>query len=299
MEAARLTEAMPMSDDRPENLSELAEEYLQSLEFVPSKDSEKLREELEYWEEQVQDFEEETPMHEMAIEERDEVQEQLDAMESKGKRYEELRTELLTRASREFAPHGEWLDPNAIEALSHALTGRRMGRLLVGGHNLPEDADEMSKREMVPVAKTVHALAEDAIGNNERVDALWDTLNTETQCSILGVLARYEESISSGEISDKLGEDGTNSPGANIRRLKGEVEIKPYHSTDEGYTLTLAGRYVWKQYGPDTEDLISDADGNESGSERETEDQGEEESGNNKSGNSTSDVDLSSFEMKE
>lgn len=70
------------------------------------------------------------------------------------------------------------------------------------------------------------------------------------------------------------------------------------NSTDEGYTLTLAGRYVWKQYGPDTEDLNSDADGNEASSEKESEDQEEEETGNNESGNSTSDVDLSNFEMK-
>jgi hypothetical protein len=292
-------EVMPMSDNGQKELTDLAEEYLESLDSNPGETLEELCEELKYWKDQVGEFEEGTPMHDMAVEERNKAQEQLDAIEAKGERCDELRNELLTRVSKDFAPQGEWLESTVIEALSHTLTGHRRGRLLVGEHTLPDDADELSRRKMVPVAKTVHALAEDAIENDERIAELWDKLDTDTQCSILGVLARYEEPISSGKISDELGEDRTDSPGANIRYLRGEVEIDPYRSTDKGYALTLAGRYVWKEYGPDTRESADNGDGQEAGTEEVAADGEEETTAAEESAESVGDVDLSSFEIQD
>ena len=233
-----------MSDEVPDDIVTLAEEYLNSIDEGITEDVEEVREELEYWEDQVDEFNEGTPMYEMAVEERDERCERLETVEAKGERCEEFRNELLTRASTEFVPRGEWLERAVVEALSQALTGQRWEQLLVDGFSLPGDADDISKRDMVPVAKTVHALALDAIGSDDRIVGLWNKLDTDTQLSIMRILAGHEGSLSSGEISDKLGENGTDSPGANIRYLRGEVDIDPYYSTSDGYTLSLAGRYV-------------------------------------------------------
>lgn len=243
-----------MSDGLSDDIVTVAEEYLDSLEGGGDSevDPDEAREELEYWEEQVGEFEEGTVMNEMVVGERNEWREKLEAVDALDERREELRVELLTRASTEFAPQGEWLEPAVVEALSYALVGRRQEQLLVDRYRLPTDAEEFSKREMVGVAKTIQALAGDAVGADDGIADLWEALDTETQRSVAGVLVKYQVPLSSGEISDEVGEDGTDSPGSNIRYLRGQVDIQPYYSTNDGYTLSLAGRYVWMEYGPET-----------------------------------------------
>lgn len=292
-----------MNEDIPDDLSELADVYLSTLDADPGGASKELHEDLQYWEEQVEEFEEGTPMHEMAVEERDKVQKRIDEIETKGNRREELGTELLTKASKEFAPQENWLKVNVIKALTHALTGQQMDQLIVGEHTLPEANDELSKREMVEVAKTVHALARDASRSDERIAELWSKLDTDTQQSILGVLANHGEPLSANSISEKLGEDGTDSPGSNIRYLRSETEIDVYRSSESGYTLTLAGSYLWNEYGEDMPELQDDMEKQET----ETEDTELEKEEDEKEGSSPADepsessesVDLSSFEIKE
>ena len=299
-----------MSDEVPDDIVTLAEEYLSSIDEGTAEDVEEVREELEYWEDQVDEFKEGTPMYEMAVEERDERCERLETVEAKGERSEEFREELLTRASTEFVPRGEWLEHAVVEALSQALTGQRRERLLVGEFSLPGDADDISKRDMVPVAKTVHALALDAVGGDDRITRLWNKLDTDTQLSIMRILAGHEGSLSSGEISDKLGENGTDSPGANIRYLRGEVDIVPYYSMSDGYTLSLAGKYMWMEYGrnpsePDADDTGNgqaalDDDAEQAASDRDEASDGTSSSEDDRvEKDSSDDMDLSSFEIQE
>jgi len=300
-----------MTDELPDDIVALAEEYLDIIDSGDTTENvEESRAELKYWEEQVTEFEEGTPMYEMAVEERDKWREEVEAVESQGEYREELRTELLTRASTEFAPQGKWLEPSVVEALSKILIGRRREQLLIDDFRLPRDAEDMTKRDLVSVAKTVHALSLDARGEDDRIAELWDKLNTDTQLSIITVLAGQEEPLSSSEISEGVGEEGTDSPGANIRYLRGEVEIDPYYSTSNGYTLSLAGRYVWMEYGEDfPESQGSEIDESQTESDKdkqettsENDEAGEETSTDeNKSDtkDSDSEMDLSSFEIQE
>lgn len=305
-----MTEVRAMSDEAPDDVVALAEEYLSSIDDGSGENMEEVQKELEYWGEQVDEFEEGTPMHEMAVEERDEWCERVEAIEAKGERCEEFRDELLTRASTEFAPKGEWLEPTVIESLSQALTGQQRERLLVGEFSLPRDTDDMSKHDLVSVAKSVHALALDALGGDDRIVGLWDKLDTDTQLSVMRILADHEESLSSSEISNKLGEDGTDNPGSNIRYLRGEVDVDPYYSMSDGYTLSLAGRYVWMEYSEDRPELEEDDIGNEqtaldddaeqAASDRDVAGDGvpsgEDDS---ETEDSDSSMDLSSFEIRE
>lgn len=296
-----------MSDEIPDEVLTLSEEYLDSLDADTSGDVEEVQAEVEYWDEQVEEFEEGTPMHEMAVEEHEEWREKLDSIEAQGERNEKLKSELLKRASTEFAPKGVWLRSPVIKALSHALTGKEREQLLVSEHRLSEELEEISKREMVSVAKDVHALARDALEGDERISELWDMLDTDTRLSIIQVLARFEEPLSSTEISDELGEGGTNSSGANIRKMRGSADIDPFYSTDDGYMLTLAGRYVWREYGEDNPP-IEDGDAADEEAELEGEeadvdrdDVVDEVSASPEDGadDEGGDMDLSSFDVRE
>lgn len=129
---------------------------------------------------------------------------------------------------------------------------QRQEQLLVGNYSLPRDIDDLSKRNMVDAAKTIHAVAGDAVEEDDRVSGLWDALDTDTRRSITGILAGHNGTLSADEISEELGEDGTDRPGSNIRKVRHAVDIQPYHSSSDGYTLSLAGRYVWTRYGPAT-----------------------------------------------
>jgi len=263
-----------MSDETTTSVLELANDYLESLDTNSTgEDIEEVKEELEYWEEQVREFEEGTTMYEMAVEERDEWSEELESIEQKRKQREELSGELLSQAGAEFASKGDWTKEQVIKALSHVLTGRTDTELLIQGFSLPEDIDNMSKRDMVEVAKTVHSLSEDALGENGCIDELWDSLQTDTQQSIIQVLADHDELLSSNEISGEIGEEGTDAPGANIRYLRGKVDVDPYYSASGGYTLSLAGTYVWSKYGEEVNnDEIDDTDSNQSPVENEVQD---------------------------
>ena len=295
-----------MSEDIPENVVALAEDYLGCLEKeVDIENEQEVEEGVEYWKEQVDEFEEGTAMYEMAVEELGEWHNKQETIETKGETQETLKNELLSRASTEFAPQKEWLDETTIEALTHILAGQRREELLVGKFKLPAETDKISKRDMVDVAKTVHALASDAIENDERIREVWDKLGTDTRLSILRVLAVHEQPISSAEISDALGEDGTDNPGAVIRRVRGEVDIDPFYSTDDGYTFSLVGRYLWLNYGKgehefegESEDgkTISEEAGQKSVSEIEEEELITDRDGDDKS---DGDMDLSSFEVRE
>lgn len=304
-----------MSDEPPTDIVDLAEEYLDSLDGDEETEgeAEEVRKNLEYWEEQVNEFEEGTAMHEMAVGERDECREKLEAINARGERREELRSELLKRASREFAPQGEWVKPAVVEGLSHAVLGQRQAQLLVGNYRLPRDIDDLSKRDMVDAAKTVQAVAGDAVGDDDRISGLWEALDTDTRRSITGVLAGHNGTLSADEISEELGEDGTNRPGSNIRKVRHAVDIQPYHSSSDGYTLSLAGRYAWTRYGPatpepamdDQEDVGVEAEGDNVESEEqfsvdeeiaETE---ADQSDTQQSGDTEKEVNLSNFEIRE
>jgi hypothetical protein len=292
---------VPVSDGVPEDIEELAREYLESLGTDnEAADPEEAREELEYWQEQVDEFAEGSPMHEMAVEERDDAREALDVLDSQDERREALREAFLQRAAMEFAPKGGWLTLDVLKALSHALTGTRREELLVGEFRLPVDGPELSKREMVTVAKTVQAVASDATGDDERIAAVWDTLDTDTRISIARALVNEDGPLPSGRISDKLGEDGTDNPGANIRYLKKQTEIMPFFSSDDGYALSLVGRYLLSEYAPDVDEAGNDEDEDEaSGVEESGDEPLADEVQTDDEQDKTADLDLSSFQVRD
>lgn len=290
-----------MSEETSIGIVDLAEEYLNSLDGgdEPEGDAEEVHEEVRYWEEQVSEFEEGTSMHEMALVERDKWREKLEAIEARGERREELKSELLTRASTEFAPQGDWLETSVIKALSHAFYGQKHERLFIGEYCLPEDQGEMSKRDMVTSAKTVHTLARDSVGEEDEVAEVWDALDTDTRQSIARVLARHQDPLSSSRISDELGEDGPNDPAANIRMMRGNLDIEPFHGSERGYTLTLAGRYVMEQFGPDLDESEGEADSEVIDTESVTGIEEPSDDRSDKREEAGKEVDLSSFDVQE
>jgi hypothetical protein len=166
---------------------------------------------------------------------------------------------------------------------------------------------------MVDAAQTIQAVATDAVGNDNRVSDLWDALDTDTRRSITGILASHNGALSADEISEELGEDGTDRPGSNIRKVRHAVDIQPYHSSSGGYTLSLAGRYVWTRYGSatpepamdDREDVSDEAEGGRVESEEQSsvdEEIGETETDQpdtQQSGDTEKEVNLSNFDIRE
>ncbi|MDH5020352.1 hypothetical protein [Halobacterium rubrum] len=250
-----------MSEEFPEDVVELAEEYLDACNGDAASRTDEVQEELEYWQEQADEFEEGTPMHEMAVEERDEFQERLEKISEQGERRSELRTELLTRTSKEFAPQGDWIDETVISALTHALLSERRDRILIGDHAIPEDTDSLSKKDMVTIAKNVHVVAEHAVDSNETIDEVWEKMSTDKVLPITRTIARSDSPLSAGGISEKLGEDGPDDPGANLRYVITSSEYHPYYREDGEWTFSLLGEYTSREFGletveaePETED---------------------------------------------
>ena len=256
---------MMMTNDLPEGIVELAKAYLESHDSDDTPDDESdIEENLEYWQEQVEEFEEGTPMYEMAVEERDNYQQRYNEISEQDKRRSELRDELLTRASSEFAPQGDWMNETVISALTHAIVGQQRDRILIGDHCLPGDADELSKREMVTVAKNVHAVAKDIVASNGSLDEVWEMMSTDKRYPITRVLAEEKELVSSGNISAQLDDDGTDNPGANLRYVLNSAEYYPYYREDGDWRLSLLGEFAWQTRGPDdVEDDESNHDSEE------------------------------------
>ena len=253
-----------MTDDLPEGIVELAKAYLESHDSDDITDDEsEIEENLEYWRKQVEEFEEGTPMYEMAVEERDNYQEKYDEISEQDERRSELRDELLMRASSEFAPQEGWMNETVISALTHAIVGQQWDRILIGDYSLPDDADEFSKREMVTVAKNVHAVAEDVIASNGSLDEVWEMMSTDKRYPITKILAEEEELVSSGDISAQLDDDGTDNPGANLRYVLNSAEYYPYYREDGDWGLSLLGEFAWQTCGPD--DLKDDENSHDSG----------------------------------
>lgn len=254
-----------MTDDLPEGIVELAKAYLESHDSDDTIDDEsEIEENLEYWREQVEEFEEGTPMYEMAVEERDSYQEKYDEISEQDERRSELRDELLTRASSEFAPQGDWMNETVISALTHAIVGQQRDRILIGDYSLPNDADELSKREMVTVAKNVHAVAEEIVVSNGSLDEVWEMMSTDKRSPITKVLAEEKELVSSGDISAQLGDGGTDNPGANLRYVLNSAEYYPYYREDGDWRLSLLGEVAWQTRGlDDVEDDESSHDSEE------------------------------------
>lgn len=253
-----------MTDNIPEEIVELAEAYLENHDGDDTTDDEsEMEENLEYWQEQVEDFEEGTPMYEMAVEERDNYQEKYDKMSEQDERGAELRDELLMRASSEFAPQEGWMNETVISALTHAIVGQQRDRILIGDYSLPDDVDELSKREMVAVAKNVHTVAEDVVASNGSLDEVWEMMSTDKRYPITKILAEEKGLVSSGDISAQLGDDGTDNPGANLRYVLNSAEYYPYYREDGDWGLSLLGEFAWQTSGPD--DLKDDECSHDSG----------------------------------
>lgn len=295
-----------MGEEPLTDIVDLAEEYLDSLDDGEGAegDADEVHEELEYWEQQVEEFDEGTAMYEMAVGERNEWREKLEAIDARGERREELRTELLTRASTEFAPQGDWLETTVIKALSHAFHGQQHEQLFVGAFCLPDDQNDMTKRDMVTVAKTVHMLAKDVLGEQDQVAEIWGALDTSARLPIAQVLAKHMEPLSSGAISDEIGEGGPPDPGSNIRELRGKLDIEPFYGSNRGYTLTLAGRHVLEKYGPEIPRVEVEMDTTASPEESEAEVSSDTEEApqgdtNDVQEEKKKEVDLSTFDVQE
>ncbi|GAA0676215.1 hypothetical protein ACFQDG_01905 [Natronoarchaeum mannanilyticum] len=242
-----------MTDEVPGDLIELSETYL-DLFGGSDVDEVEVEEDLEYWQEQVNEFEEGTPMYEMAVGERDKLKERFEELSTQEERHEQFRTELLTRSSTEFAPQNDWLHESVISALSLALTGKKSEKILIGDHSLPDDADTLSKKEMVAIAKNIHAVSKHAIDSSDIIEELWEKMSTNERAPITEILAQEGSLISSGDISDQLDKDATDNPGANLRYVLNSSEYYPYYREAGAWTLSLVGEYVWQKYGDVSEE---------------------------------------------
>ena len=261
-----------MSKELSEDVVELSEEYLGTCNGDIGSRTEETQQELEYWQEQVDELEEGTPIHEIAVGERDEFREQLEEISGREERRSELRAELLNRASKEFVPQEDWIEEPVISALRHALLGKRGNRILIGDYTIPEDADGLSKKDIVTIAKNVHAVAEYAVDSNETIEAVWEKMNTNKVLPISRTIARSDKPLSAGDTGEKLGEDGPDDLGANLRYVITSSEYHPYYREHGDWTFSLLGEYAWREFGPETgeEELVDETPEGEAGEDQQS-----------------------------
>lgn len=240
-----------MSEEVPENPLELTEEYLNLQNGENDTDVDEVEKKRDYWEDQIDVFKQNTPMHEMAVEERDKFQTKLDDVSNQREQRSRLRSELLSLVSTGFAPQGDWMNKTVVSAVTHALVGKRYGQILIGDYAIPKDTDDLSKRNIVTIAKTVQTVAAHAAGSNEAIRDVWDKMSTDTVLPITRTIARSESPLTAGEISKKVNDEGPDSPGANLRYYINSSEYHPYYRENGKWSFSLLGEYAWKEFGPE------------------------------------------------
>lgn len=247
------TEGGAENEGVPDGIVELAEEYMSSFadsegsESLDENDVEELREEIEYWGNELESLDEGDELYSIAVEEKDSLEDRVSKYEAERERREQVRSTFLDRAGAGFVAKGEWLQPPVIKALTHAIIGETRDEILLDEYRLPDD--ELDNKSMFALSQNVRAVVTHSHGD-ERMAELWESIEGTRQYPIVEVLANTPDAIGPSEIAERMQDDDKD------RRHIGDALSKmrsrryhPYFRSDTGHTLSLLGEYVWKEFG--------------------------------------------------
>ncbi|RCU44449.1 hypothetical protein DU504_17045 [Haloplanus salinus] len=265
------------NDAIPENIVELAEEYLDLIVGEETdtesdeRDLEELKEEVEQWNTELESLDEDDELYAIGVEERDNLKRRIEERNQTEKRREQIRQELVERTASEFVARDQWLDTSVIKAITYELLGEAREEILVDEYRLPDA--ELDNKSLFAVSRNVRAVASHTNSSDERISNLWDSIDGTRQYPIVKVLFDSAELLGPSGIADEIqDEDRDRRHIADALGKMRDRQYHPYFRGDDGYALSLVGEYVWKEFGPDVKE-----DSEESSTEG-GEDNGEDES---------------------
>lgn len=234
--------------------SELAEQYIEALESRAGRDEyDSAREHLEALKSRLQEFEESYGDSDPATEELAEkvrsAEQEVSRLEQQGRKPEEVKGDLL-EAARGFMLNGEWLEPQVIEALNHALVGACHLSLRVGDIEVarPKDAEELDDVDRFDIIDVVRTLALDKLGEQKDLEEVWRSIEGTAKEEAFEVVAE-NGAADPDDVLESLEGDLDRSAARN--RLKNAVydsQISPYYRENGTYALSTAGLYMAAEY---------------------------------------------------
>lgn len=253
----------------PDDIVSLAEEYLRVVarqENNPTADTEtkdldELREEIEYWEQELEQLEGGDDLYKIAVEEKESLEDRIAEREQKGNYRECVQQRFIERAGSEFVARDEWHQDSVVRAVTHASIGEEREVILLDDYRIPE-ADPDSRATFV-LSQNVRALVSHRTGD-ERMAKLWEKIEDTRQNQITEVLAHSSEPLGPSGIAERLNDEGTDR--RHISATLSDVRDKkyhPFHRSDGNYELSLVGEFLWREFGSNEETDDEDSDANE------------------------------------
>ncbi len=270
------------------DISQMAEEYLGSIDDeIDESHKEELREKIEQGEEKyerlVQEHGEDHRLAQKAEEVLEARRSELAELEEREEQLGTARKEFLQEVANEFDLNERWLQTDIIEAVTHALVGKKESSYKLFGEEIQslENLEGLDEWDQIERAEVVILLAKDSVGECEKVDEQWKRLKNSKSYKGFEVLAE-KRSLTSEEVAEILDED----KGTVNNWLKNPINLWdrliPFYRPRQGeYGLSTTGRYFNKHYHEGGADIaeteqkggkedIADEDGSETTEEQAT-----------------------------
>lgn len=260
-------------DDLPEDIVSLAEEYLKLVARreedlggeADLKELDRLRDEIEGWEREIEDLDEDDDLYDIAIEEKESLQARFAEREQEDTHRERIRQHFLERAGLEFVARDDWLHPSVIRAITHVVINEEREEILLDDYRLPDA--ELNNRAVFDLSQNVRALVSVRLGS-DRMSQLWESLEGTRQHQILEVLAGSTALLGPSKIAKRLAEDGIDR--RHISATLSDARDRkhhPFHRTDGDYQLSLIGEFLWRKFGDGSDGEDDDSDDESSDSD--------------------------------
>lgn len=245
---------MTETDTETAEVAQKADVYFESLEEeVDQSKKNELRREIEDYKERYEELiEEHGENHKLTKKAGDVVEtkrEELQELEEFEECRQSVREDFLSFTAEEFDLTHEWLEQEVVEAVNHALYGRRDSSFsLLGEEIVAEDLDELSEFEKIDRAEVIIYLCKDFLGDSESVADQYQKFIDSTSFEPFGVLAEHG-AISPSDVAEILDED----KGDVNNWLKSPInfwdKLIPYYRPKKGvYDLSTTGRYFLEHY---------------------------------------------------
>lgn len=237
------------------DISQMAQEYLGSID---DEVDECLKEELngkieqgeEKYERLVQEHGKDHRLAKKAEEVLESRRSELSELEEREEQLGTAREEFLQEVANEFDLNERWLQTDIIEAVTHALVGKKELSYKLFGEEIQslEDLEGLDEWDQIDRAEVVILLAKDSVGESEKVSEQWERLEDSKSYNAFEVLTE-NRSLTSGEAADILEED----KGTVNNWLKNPINLWdrliPFYRPQQGeYGLSTTGRYFHKHY---------------------------------------------------
>jgi hypothetical protein len=237
------------------DISQMAKEYLGSIDDeVDESHKEELREKIEQGEEKYERLVEEHGKDHRLAKKAEKVLEtrrsDLDELEERVEQLGTAREEFLQEVANEFDLNERWLQTDIIEAVTHALVGKKESSYKLFGEGIQnlEDLEGLDEWDQIERAEVVILLAKDSLGESEKVSEQWERLDNSKSYNAFEVLAEHG-SQTPKEVAEKLDE----SKGVVNSWMKDRINkwdrLIPFYRPQQGeYGLSATGRYFHKHY---------------------------------------------------